>query len=105
MCRPCAWSAKLARFGITEDDYHRMEHEQEGMCAICDGGGRMLHLVVDHDHRTGAVRGLLCRNCNAALGGFHDGPDLLRIAAHYLDTATDHRTILPLLPRSAATPA
>jgi len=57
-----------------------------GACAICgerEVGGR--RLAVDHDHATGCYRGLLCMNCNMAIGKFRDRPDLLRKAADYLE--------------------
>jgi hypothetical protein len=57
-----------------------------GGCAICGQEcptGR--RLAVDHDHSTGSYRGLLCCNCNHALGHFRDQPDLLRRAADYLE--------------------
>lgn len=82
--------ANLKKYGITEDQYGEMLREQDGRCAICreqpDGvgkTGKVLH--VDHDHKTGAVRGLLCRDCNPALGAFRDSPELLRRAAEYLE--------------------
>jgi hypothetical protein len=59
---------------------------QGGGCAICGyrpkPGGRRLN--IDHDHKTGAVRGLLCARCNRGLGWFRDDPDRLEIAATYL---------------------
>jgi hypothetical protein len=69
-------------FGVTLEQYRAMPQE----CAICGAGkcqtGR--NLSVDHDHRTGAVRGLLCGKCNHGLGQFNDDPALLSAAIEYL---------------------
>lgn len=53
-------------------------------CAIC-GGQDKLH--IDHDHRTGKVRGCLCEPCNHGVGRFRDNPDFLRAAADYVERA------------------
>lgn len=50
-------------------------------CVICGNSGK---LVVDHDHKTGAVRGMLCSECNLGLGKFKDDPELLEFARIYL---------------------
>jgi hypothetical protein len=59
----------LRSYGLTPDDFDRMMQNQNGKCAICNGepSGRWKTLFVDHDHKTGAVRGLLCHLCNSAL--------------------------------------
>lgn len=81
-------------YGITFADYQRMLTEQLGGCAICGAAhckdfdprsGKPRKLHVDHCHATGAVRGLLCSNCNKAIGLFHDAPERLRAAAAYLE--------------------
>lgn len=61
------------RYGITIDDYDQMVEDQNGICAICgklNKHGR--RLCVDHDHKTGRVRGLLCDRCNLLLATFDD---------------------------------
>ncbi|HXR74005.1 endonuclease VII domain-containing protein [Actinocrinis sp.] len=88
------------RFGITLEDYNRLLEAQDGVCAICGkpptvysapGGrrrqGRQVRprLVVDHDHETGKVRGLLCVLCNRGIGLLQDSPDIIRRALTYLD--------------------
>lgn len=83
-----------ATFGITLEDYDRMLASQSGCCAICGitenhvnhPRGRR-NFYVDHDHKTGRVRGLLCQNCNFGIGHFRDSTELLRKAANYLDNS------------------
>lgn len=72
------------RFGITQFDYFEMLKEQEGVCAICKLKYEK-HLHVDHDHETGEIRGLLCKQCNHGLGNFKDNPTYLKNAIEYLD--------------------
>jgi hypothetical protein len=76
------------RYGLTQAQYDEILAEQGGGCAICgktetDSTGRPLS--VDHNHRTNEVRGLLCGNCNRALGLFQDDITLLRRAITYLN--------------------
>jgi hypothetical protein len=81
-------------YSITIQDYEKMLSEQEGLCAICKGTGfkmaehHNLLLVVDHCHKTGRVRGLLCHNCNRGLGLFQDDTEFLSRAKDYLEGAT-----------------
>jgi len=79
-----AWLAH--RYGMTEEGYSQIWDEQQGCCAICSvpaAKGEPLH--VDHDHETGAVRGLLCGHCNRAIGLVRDDPVIAKKAAGYLD--------------------
>lgn len=84
-----AWQLQ-DRYGITQEQYDAMHAAQGGVCAICGKppkGGRTSskNLHVDHDHATGKIRGLLCNDCNPGLGKFMDDPNLLRLAAAYLE--------------------
>jgi|ERR1700722_4220582 len=81
----------LRAYGMTLEDYRRMVAAQGGLCAICRkkqlGDKRTKHSHVDHCHKTGKVRGILCGNCNIGIGKFNDNPELLDRAAAYLDAA------------------
>lgn len=55
-------------------------------CVICEA---TTNLVVDHDHKTNKVRGILCNNCNLGIGHFKDNPLLLEFASQYLHAAND----------------
>lgn len=74
-------------YGITSEDWARMYNSQGGQCAGCKnrlGFDRNTH--VDHCHKTGRIRGLLCHGCNVALGRVEDSPETLRRLADYLAT-------------------
>jgi hypothetical protein len=77
---------RLARYGLTQADYDAMLARQGGVCAICRKKSDR-PLQIDHCHKTGMVRGLLCLNCNTALGRLHDDPDLMRAAIAYLEAS------------------
>ena len=68
---------------MTPEDYDAMLARQNGVCAICKTGG--CKLIIDHSHKTNAVRGLLCNACNLGLGNFGDDPGSLRMAADYAE--------------------
>ncbi len=72
------------RYGITVEQYEQMDREQGGLCKICRRPPGKKRLHVDHDHKTGDVRGLLCSNCNRVLGLMEDREDWLRAAVRYL---------------------
>lgn len=73
---------------ITLEQYQELFDAQRGVCAICSGShnesSRFKNLHVDHCHTTGKIRGLLCANCNTALGLLKDSPLLLSKAIEYL---------------------
>ncbi len=71
---------------VSHAEYDRLMQEQSGQCAIClrASGSEGKSLAVDHDHKTGRVRGLLCTKCNQAIGFFGDNSELLKRAIEYL---------------------
>ncbi len=71
-------------YGISLADYNRMLKAQGGGCYICGRKPKNRALDVDHSHRTGKVRGILCHRCNRGLTWFSDDPVLFRKAAKYL---------------------
>ena len=100
VCKPCSLKASreynfknrlhltMKRHGMTVDDYDSILISQSGSCAICktkDPGGENGRFCVDHDHKTGIVRGLLCNPCNWGIGHLRDNPEILRSAIQYLE--------------------
>jgi len=77
----------IRKYGVSLTDYDRMLAGQDGKCAICGRTEDTQHngvFHVDHCHKTGAVRGLLCRGCNHVLGHVGDDPEVLKRAIEYL---------------------
>jgi Recombination endonuclease VII len=74
-----------SNFGLTPEDYTAMLEAQGGVCALCQSN-RGRKLVVDHDHVTGKVRGLLCCPCNSFLGRIKESVDALDRIKAYLTT-------------------
>lgn len=75
----------LKAFGMTVDDYDQLLAAQGGRCWICKRKPhRDRRLAVDHSHRSGEVRGLLCHNCNTTLGYMHENIEWFTRAAAYL---------------------
>lgn len=101
LCRSCLSAADhdqrqksrlKTRFGLTIAEYEGMFEAQGGVCAICkqpeiamdNTGKRTRALAVDHNHKTGKIRQLLCGTCNYLLGYVKDNADLLQSASEYL---------------------
>ena len=79
--------ALRTKYGITEADYLHLLVKQHNACAICERfetSRKAKRLSVDHCHKTGKVRGLLCQRCNAGIGQFLDNPKLIRRAFIYM---------------------
>jgi len=77
-------------YKITTEQYNQKLEKQNNRCAICFKTAKeknqnfKLNLCVDHDHKTGEIRGLLCDGCNRALGMFKDSVEILNNAMNYL---------------------
>lgn len=89
-CRDCANSYRKNKrmtvppkeWGIPEDEVEKFALAKlANECVICG----LKAEVVDHDHNSGRIRGALCQRCNMGLGHFRDNPELLRLAALYLE--------------------
>ncbi len=84
--RERAYAQKTFRkYGITPDDYLRKLAEQNGHCALCPRRPVKKRLNIDHNHKTGQVRGLLCFPCNYAVGMLNDDAERARRLATYLE--------------------
>lgn len=96
----CANKARDERYlqrvyKISRSDYLELLKKQGSCCKVCGEEGFLMNpethkrkLVVDHCHTSGKVRGLLCHNCNRALGLFKDKIEVLKSAIKYLEGAT-----------------
>ena len=80
-----SWSLQR-KFNIDLEQYQALFKQQNGLCAICQKPEKVQSrmLSVDHDHKTGVIRGLLCHRCNLGIGYFKDDVSLLQAAAKYL---------------------
>jgi hypothetical protein len=76
----------MKAYRLSAEDYQKILDNQKGRCAGCDVHHSERKLLVDHDHKTMRVRGLLCNDCNLTLGWSHDNPTLLRRLASYLSS-------------------
>jgi len=77
--------AKLLKlYGLTLEQYDTMLEAQGGSCVTCGGNNNGKRLVVDHCHKTGKVRGLLCNRCNSAMGLVDDNTNTLNAMIKYL---------------------
>jgi hypothetical protein len=81
--------AKLRKTGLTLDEasLHSVIASHRGTCWLCDKVVTGFDMCVDHDHATGRVRGILCRNCNCGLGLAEDKPKIIESLIAYLERA------------------
>ena len=88
LCSPCKADVnRLGRFGLSPADFEFLLKIQGYNCAVCEQPLKLKQhkFAVDHCHDSDDVRGILCRDCNVALGGFKDDPNTLLKAAEYLN--------------------
>lgn len=85
-CQICVmatrFKARAKKYGLTEIELKDLLEQQDNKCSICNIYTEDFH--VDHDHKTGKLRGLLCENCNHGLGKFKDNIQILQNAIQYL---------------------
>jgi hypothetical protein len=82
-CKAClAHYQRKYYYDLSPEEYEEKLKRQGGGCAICGSSGE---LHVDHSHRTGQVRDLLCRRCNTALGFFEKDANLMRLFVQYME--------------------
>ena len=82
-CEPCMIAKKLrihAKYGLTPE----LLAQLGTVCHICGDAGKLHEMHIDHDHKHGFVRGLLCRHCNVGLGAFKESAEILLKAVEYL---------------------
>ena len=103
LCRPCYTQAKgyyttqkrrnthlRDTYGIDQEAFDWLLDTQKGLCAICEellaleGPNRSKRACIDHDHVTNKVRGILCHECNLAVGLLQDNPTRMVSAANYV---------------------
>lgn len=94
-CKDCMKASVdylMLTYGLTAEQYKGMYDAQGGKCAICKKKSNKL--FVDHNHKSGKVRALLCHRCNTGIGYFSDNPETLRRAANYvIDAEIDEQTM------------
>ena len=76
---------KKFHYGLTKEDYENLFIKQENRCGICTTSFDIKVACVDHSHKTGKIRGLLCHQCNTGLGLFKDDIEILKMAIKYLE--------------------
>ncbi len=77
-------------YGISLEEYNKLLQDSNGICAICNQPetktlkGKIISLSIDHNHKTGKIRGLLCYKCNSVIGFTDENIDLLQKHIQYL---------------------
>lgn len=77
----------MERYGLSIEEYENRFIKQEGKCLICSRHQSLLlkRLRVDHNHETGEIRGLLCDQCNTAIGLFKEDTEIMKKAISYIE--------------------
>lgn len=82
-CKACSSQASTAsRYRMTISELAEFRNFHNHLCGICLTDK---NLVIDHDHKTGKIRGLLCQNCNSAIGKFKESPEIMFKAIEYIN--------------------
>lgn len=76
---------RIRSYGISVEEHQYLLEKQGHVCCICGGQNKSKSLDIDHDHKTGKVRGLLCGKCNTAIGLLQDNPYIVLKAYDYLN--------------------
>ena len=74
--------------GLTVEQCRTLLEQAQGACRICGESRHESQMVIDHDHQTGRVRGVLCCKCNAGIGFFDESPEKMLLAIEYLKIAS-----------------
>ncbi len=86
---------KFRKYGLSQAEFENLKNLQDNKCAVCNKEethkkyGQICELSVDHDHKTGKIRGLLCNNCNRGAGFLKDSPEVAIKLAEYLTKEAD----------------
>lgn len=83
---PWTLAKRCNRYGISPAEFVEAYEAQDGKCLVCYNHISQMDSAIDHNHKTGEFRGILCKKCNRAIGMLQDSPTVLRRAAEYLET-------------------
>jgi len=88
-CKPChenvKFKSKVGAYGISVTKFYEILDEQNHKCCICEEDLiTKKHRHIDHDHKTGKVRGILCHHCNTAIGLFKENVNIMKQAIDYI---------------------
>lgn len=90
--RQASYRYTIKTYGLTVERYNELLEKQNHVCAIC-GNKPKNRLCVDHDHKTGKVRSLLCNKCNTAIGNANEDIGILKKMIEYLELSSERLRI------------